>query len=120
MIAISIVPSEKASTAEALATELEKAVSDGAMTKVDELSQALLAVSASDRSVRIRDESWMELNRKIRLSIPQYAAAYLVDAETCSKLLRLIGDDEPNELRDLLEAVVASGSHLLQLPLDSE
>jgi hypothetical protein len=120
MITLSIVPVDKARDAEALAAELEKAVSDGAMTKVDELSQALLAVTPSDRGIRIKDESWMELNRKVRLSMPQYTAAYLVDAETCSKLLRLIGDQEPNELRDLLEAVVASGSHLLQLPLDSE
>ena len=120
MITLTIVTSDKVRGAVSLAAELEKAVSDGAMAKVDELSRAMLSEGHHDHSIRIEDESWMEFNRKVRLSMPEYTAAYLIDPETCSKLLPLIGEKESKELRKLLESVVASKSHLLQIPLDSE
>jgi hypothetical protein len=120
MIALSILPSEKIATALSLAAELEKAVGDGAMSKVDELSDALLDMAQCKRPVRISDASWMEFNRKIRYSMPGYATSYVIPPETCSKLLSLVGDEDTNGLRALLDTAVSSRSHLLQIPLDSE
>ena len=120
MIALSILPSEEIPTALSLAAALEKAVGDGAMSKVDELSDALLAMARYKPPVRISDASWMGFNRKIRRSMPGYAASYVIPPGTCSKLLSLVGEDDANGLRALLDAAVSSGSHLLQIPLDSE
>jgi hypothetical protein len=120
MITLSIIPGEKIPTALSLAAALEKAVGDGAMSKVDELSSALLEMAQYDRPIRISHASWMEFNRKIRRSMPGYAASYVVSTETCSKLLSLVGGEDVKGLRALLDAAVSSGSHLLQIPFDSE
>ena len=120
MITLSIIPGEKIPTALSLAARLEKAVDDGAMSKVDELSSALLDMARYERPIRISHASWMEFNRKILRSMPGYTTSYVNPPETCSKLLCLVGEEDANGLRALLDAAVSSGSHLLQIPLDSE
>lgn len=120
MITLTIIPSENISAALSLATALEKVVGDGAMSKVDEFSSALLATAQYERPICISHASWMELNRKIRRSMPDYAASYVIPPETCSKLLCLVGEEDANRLHVLLGAAVSSGSYLLQIPLDAE
>jgi len=120
MITLSMLPIEKISKALSLAAELEKAVEEGAMSKVDGLSNALLDMAQYEHPIHISDASWMEFNRKIRRSMPGYAASYVIPPEICSKLIGLVGENDPNGLRALLDLAVSSGLHLLQIPLDSE
>lgn len=120
MITLSILPNEKISTALSLAAELEKAVGNGAMSQADKLSTALLDLAQCERPIRVSDKAWMEFNNKVRLSMPSYTASYLVSPETCSRLHNLIEDKELDDLRRLLETASSSGSHMLQIPMDSE
>ncbi len=119
MISLSLIPIEKIRDARLLVDELEKAVDDGAVGRADELTNALLALGGDKRAIQISDESWMNFNREVRVKIPDYEAAYLVNPQTCSRLLHSIDMDEMENLRAELEAAAASNSHLLQIPSKS-
>jgi hypothetical protein len=120
MIALAVIPPDCLRETESLAAALAKAVDRGAMAQADQLTQALLAAVRVDRPIRIPLASWVEFNRKVRQAMPGVAAGYLIDPDTCTRLLRLEGGDAEAGLRTVLEAAAASGSHLLQLPLDAE
>jgi hypothetical protein len=120
MIALAVIPPDSLRETASLAAALAEAVDRGAMAQADQLTQALLAAARVDRPIRIPLESWLEFNRKVRQAMPGFTAGYLIDPDTCARLLRLEGGNAEGGLLMVLEAAAASGSHLLQLPLDAE
>lgn len=117
LIQIGLISRERLSEATCVADELAEAVTRGAVSRADELTQRLLALADPADAATLPEELWREFNQCVRREQPGYRTTYLLPPEDCAALLPYAASADLQVLHERLSAAASEGRSLLQLPV---
>jgi hypothetical protein len=106
--------SEKAMT---VAKQLETAVQEGDMLKVDLLSEELEALTDKDNSIYIEEDYWHRFVSSVRDNITDFKTSYLLDVVHFKDILNLGIGKEFSDITAILHRAAEIDCLVLQLPI---
>ena len=117
LIQIGLISRDRLSDATCVADALAEAVTSGAVSRADELTQRLLALADPADTTTLSEETWREFNQCVRREHPGYRTTYLLPPEDCANLLPYAEGADLQVFRETLAAAASEGRSLFQLPV---
>lgn len=119
-IKIALIPSEYMTQAQNLSTQLQKAIEEGEMERVDRFTQELISLTDQKYSLSLKEECWRQFIKNIRDFESDFKSDYIMTQSQLETIMNAHIGELFSEIENIIEQAVKTKSVVLQLPVEED